>query len=142
MCGFLRTLLVVTLAGGFAVGCISRETLTEFEKGSRALTKKDYDQAIAHFTKAIEERPENPPGYANRGEAYLRKGDVQMAIADFSKAIELAPDNSKSYYDRCRAWLSAGDRAKAKLDLQAARDRGWMIPSIHDELLKEDAASN
>src|SRR5882757_7363222 len=41
---------------------------------------KDYDQAIADFSKAIELNPRSPSAYNDRAVAYTNKGDFQHAV--------------------------------------------------------------
>ena len=53
--------------------------------------KKDYDQAIADFNKAIEINPSYIAAYNDRAVVYANKGDFQRAVADATKAVELAP---------------------------------------------------
>ncbi|CAM9370835.1 unnamed protein product [Chrysoparadoxa australica] len=57
-------------------------------KGNAALQAKDYDEAIAHYTKAIELEPSNHVFYSNRSAAYLSKGDAQAALSDADLCIK------------------------------------------------------
>ena len=52
--------------------------------------RKDYDQAIADFNKAIELNPSYATAYNDRAVVYANKGDFQRAVADVTKAVELA----------------------------------------------------
>jgi tetratricopeptide (TPR) repeat protein len=51
--------------------------------------KKELDQAISDFGKAIELAPSFADAYENRGKAWKDKGDKKRAEADFAKAREL-----------------------------------------------------
>jgi len=76
--------------------------------------QKNYQGAIAEFTKAIEANPKDARGYTNRGTAYRQAaqaaeaaGDAaaaaerySSALADFSKAIEVAPKDEVAYRER------------------------------------------
>src|ERR1700738_1296223 len=65
------------------------------EKGVELAQQKQYDAAIAEFTKAIEADPKDARTYSNRGTAYRATGKFTEAIADYSKAIEVSP---KDYF--------------------------------------------
>ena len=67
------------------VGCI------HFNRGSKSIESKKYDQAIVDYTKAIELNPKLAGAYSNRGFAYFMSNQHQKAVADCSKAIELNP---------------------------------------------------
>ena len=81
---------------------------TEFYKGltfqgrvdsakTEAERKRLYNDAIKHYTEAIELNPENASVYNNRGVAYRDKGDFDAASEDFNKAIELDPEYAGVY---------------------------------------------
>ena len=53
--------------------------------------KRDYDEAIACFRKAIELDPKDAMAHNNLGDALRQKGQVDEAIACYRKAIELDP---------------------------------------------------
>ncbi len=86
-------------------------------KGVRLLGEvKDYDGAIAEFTKAIESNPNYEGPYWGRGTAYSIKGDYDRAIADYTKAIELNPKYATAYYFRGDTWDKKGDDDRAIKD--------------------------
>ena len=69
------------------------EALAYYQQATSYMNQKDYDQAITHFTKAIELIPVMSQAYAQRGFARLQKREFELAISDSTKAIELAPDD-------------------------------------------------
>ena len=71
-----------------------RQTLTiaYHRRGVAYARQKDYDRAIADYTKAIELEPRNPSAYNDRGIAYTSKGDYERAIVDVTRAVELAAE--------------------------------------------------
>ena len=89
--------------------------------------KRQYDLAIADFTRAIQLKPDNAFAYRNRGLAYTLKGQDDLAIADFNRAIQLKPDDAFAYGSRSIAYahlgkcdLAATDAAQAlRLDPQS-----------------------
>jgi uncharacterized protein (TIGR03067 family) len=66
-----------------------------FSEGQTLYERKDYDGAIAAYTKAISLNPKNAVAYNHRGICFVLKGDTDAAIADYEKAIELNPSLSE-----------------------------------------------
>jgi tetratricopeptide (TPR) repeat protein len=102
-----------TLLALLAAGCTGswqadqhRETQADAAAmaGDRSLDRKDYAQAVEHYSRAIQLAPEFPRPYARRARAYEDSGDLAAAEADYGKAIELAPEEWKAvyYYHRAR----------------------------------------
>ena len=72
----------------------------------------DPDQAIAYYTRAIEQNPSLASAYNNRGVAYLGQGgenNLQRAISDFGQAIELNPTFTAPYFNRGLAYFALGE---------------------------------
>ena len=72
----------------------------------------DPDQAIAYYTRAIEQNPSLASAYNNRGVAYLKQGgesNLQRAISDFGQAIELVPTFAAAYFNRGLAYFALGE---------------------------------
>src|SRR4030066_90725 len=87
------------------VGCSNNH----FLRGLRLLGgAKDYDGAIAEFTKAIESNPKSEGAYWGRGTAYHIKGDDDRAIQDYNKAIELNPKSALAYSNRGNTFYCQG----------------------------------
>jgi tetratricopeptide (TPR) repeat protein len=63
-------------------------------RGVAHAAKREHDQAIADFSKAIELNPNYVKAYNDRAVAYTQKGDFQHAVADVTKAVELAPKSA------------------------------------------------
>lgn len=55
------------------------------------------DQAIEHFTAAIEMDPHYSEYYNERGSVYLKTGQLEAALADYRQAIELSPPYYEVY---------------------------------------------
>ena len=111
--------IIITILIGFPnfVGCGSSHYLM----GLRLLgDAKDYDGAIAEFTKAIESNPKSEGAYWGRGASYYLKGNYDRAIEDYSKAIELNPKYATAYNHRGEAWNRRGDYDHAIEDYNKA----------------------
>ncbi len=86
----------------------------------------DPDQAIAYYTRAIEQNPSLASAYNNRGVAYLGQGgegNLQRAISDFGQAIELVPTFAAAYLNRGLAYFALGEAydEQSLADLQQAQ---------------------
>jgi len=76
-----------------------------YDRGLDSYNKGDFDQAISHYTKAIEISPQFINAYYNRALAWAGKGNYDQAITDYTKAMELNPRCVKAYNNM--AWLLA-----------------------------------
>ncbi len=113
---------------------IHQSAYTEFYKGLTCQDKGLHDNAICHYTKAIELKPNDTVAYFNRGISYYRKGEFNLAIADYEKVTELKPDYPEAYANRGEAWLHLKEWEKARSDLISARDRGVdIIAAFHND---------
>lgn len=103
--------------------------------------KRDYEQAIIVFNKAIEAASQETRygghrrlmylhnAYINRGLAYLAKRDFDKALADYNKAIELSPNDDWGYSGRGLVYAVQQDYAKAIADYSQAiklRPNDWL----------------
>src|SRR5688572_2749002 len=74
-------------------------------KGVAAAKAKDWEKAVAEFTKAIAAQPADAKNYSNRGEVYKITGKLKEAQDDFTKAIELNLKNDDALIDRGQIFL-------------------------------------
>lgn len=65
-----------------------RDAAAEKERGTAFYKKRQFDDAISAYSKALELDANNMSLYTNRAAAKLEKGDVDGCIADCKKAIE------------------------------------------------------
>lgn len=76
-------------------------TSLEFKnKGNEAFTLKNYNEAISHFSKAIDLDPSNHVLYSNRSGCYAALHQYDKALKDAEKCIKLKPDWPKGYSRR------------------------------------------
>ncbi len=104
------------------------------QRGIDLAQQKQYDAAIAEFTKAIEANPKDPRGYVNRGIAYRASGKTaeaagdggtatiryQTSVADFAKAVQLAPGDQEAYVQLGTTKILQRDFEGAMADLDKA----------------------
>jgi len=92
----------------------------DFRLDRPAGIKRDLDDEIAKYTKAIQLNPDDSGAYRDRGEAKYLKGDPEGAIADYTTAIELKADDSAAYRGRGEAKYSKSDLEGAIADYTKA----------------------
>ena len=72
----------------------------ETNKGLNNIAQGNNEQALIHFSNAIDLDPQNSEMYINRGNTYRVLEDYEMAIQDYSAAIELDPKSASVYQSR------------------------------------------
>ena len=79
-----------------------------YQRGQKNKGRKNYEDAIADFTRAIKIDPNYIFAYRFRGNAYNELGDYENAIADYTRVIRIDPNNSFAYKDRGISKENAG----------------------------------
>jgi tetratricopeptide (TPR) repeat protein len=104
------------------------------QSGAAHCKAKEFDAAIADFTKVLEANPNIAALWYNRGYAWYCKGNKVCAIADWEKAAALEPDNAK-YQDALKK--TRGAAGKIKSDLIENRQIRVFISSTFKDMEKE-----
>ena len=93
----------------------------EASRGDEAFSSKKWDEAIEHYSKAIDSN--SCPGGCGkylfrRGVAWQQKEDCGKALADYQKAEETLTDNGELYYNEfvCLSKANQNDPALVALD--------------------------
>jgi len=71
----------------------------EFKAGEKADRKQKSDEAIAHYSKAIELAPTFYMARNNLGTLYLGKADYASAEEQFEKVIGINPNDASAYFN-------------------------------------------
>lgn len=97
----------------------SKETKRErfFQQGNYALANKQFDEAVDFYTKSIENDPDYPSAYNNRGVARIEDGHPYEAIQDYNEAIAIKPDYYEAMFNRAYAYESVGKLKSALEDI-------------------------
>ena len=78
----------------------------------------DIDAAIADFSAAIEDTPDEGYAYYKRGWCYEMKGDKKRALEDYNMGLEMTEDYPYLYLMRGELLLQEGNKAEADEDFE------------------------
>lgn len=80
--------------------------------------QKQYDLAIADFTKSLELYPDNLNVLQSRADVYMDTNNFDKAILDYTSIINRKPSYSNIYFDRGFAYIRQGKYEEAKKDME------------------------
>jgi tetratricopeptide (TPR) repeat protein len=86
-------------------------------RGAAFAARRDFEHAIADFTRATELQPEEPEYLRQRGKARAQSGQRQLAMADVDRALELKPDDVGTLILRAELRLANHEEGSADADL-------------------------
>lgn len=90
--------VIVAGVGIFGVNMIYRQSYEfQFAKGIEAKNRQQYEQAVQHFKKALDKKPENKELYVYMAEAYDANGNEAEARECYQTLIKLDENNIKAY---------------------------------------------
>ena len=81
--------------------------------GEQQLRAGKYREAIAHFRRAVRERPQAAPALLALGDAYLEADKPRSAVPPLESAARLDPASGRAQLLLGTAWQSLGQNAKA-----------------------------
>lgn len=89
-------------------------------KGTSFIKQKNYDQAIAWCSKAIQVNPADALAFNERGAAYTFQDKFDDAIKDFNACVKLDAKSSKAFRNRGSAFFYKGNYQQAVDDCTQA----------------------
>eukprot|EP00128_Syssomonas_multiformis_P007694 Colp12_sorted_trinity150504_noHs@23144 len=92
----------------------------EKDKGNEAYKKKDFANAIQHYSKAIELDPTNITFYTNRAAVHFEKGDFQECLKDCEKGVEVGREHLADFKLIAKAFARMGSCYQKLDDLENA----------------------
>lgn len=110
-----------------------RQAAAEATIARRALTKGQWQKAVAHAEIAVAHRADDPTLRALLGTAYLRAGRFASAAQAFDDTLALHPGDGRAALNLALAQIALGDRARAQAvltqhaDAIAPTDRGLAL---------------
>jgi tetratricopeptide (TPR) repeat protein len=92
-----------------------------FNRGLAYENLKEYDKAVADFTRVAQLHPSRAYPLRQRANCYNRQGKWSLAIADYNRAIARWPQDAESYLNRGQAYRALGKVDLALSDIQHAQ---------------------
>ncbi len=74
------------------LACTTGNSIAHYHLGIDLAHRGRIDEAIAHYQKALEIKPDFADAHNNLGVALARRGQVDSAIVRYQKALEIKPD--------------------------------------------------
>src|SRR5665213_857227 len=113
-----RTLAILVFAGAAwlvydYVANAPQRARAELALGLQKLSPGAYEEAMAHFNRAIQIWPAYGEAYLNRAVAEHDESQPIAALADLDKALDLDPDSTRAHNERGQIYLENGDARKA-----------------------------
>jgi tetratricopeptide (TPR) repeat protein len=93
-----------------------------------------YDEAVAHYRRAVELRPDYAPALNNLGTAYRAAGRLDDAVAAYRRAIAAQPHFPDAEYNLANALLEKGAPDEAVTRFQSALQSLPDSPDVHNNL--------
>jgi len=97
------------------------EAEEEKKIGNDFYKRKQFDEAIQHYTKAWELDPSNIAYLTNRSAAYFEKGDFDNCISDCKQAVEVGREVKADFKLIARALARIGSCYEKQKDWQQAK---------------------
>ncbi len=91
-----------------------------FEAGIVALDEQDFDTAIGHLNRLVENDTSHAPAWNARGVIFFQTGKWDDAIDSFSRSIELDENNYKPFFNRGNVYMEKEEYKKALVDYNRA----------------------
>lgn len=88
-----------------------------YEEGKAAISRKDWNAAIAAFSKAAELEPNNADVHNLLGYSYRKTGNYKLAFANYAIALKLNPAHVGALEYQGEAYAETGNITKAKANL-------------------------
>jgi len=82
--------------------------------GEAAFSRRDFDEAIKNYSRALELEPKNYAATLFIGNAFQKKNDFARAAEWYEKAIQLDPNIETAYRYYAEMLVREGDMAKAR----------------------------
>jgi stress-induced-phosphoprotein 1 len=109
-----------------------KQAESEKQKGNEFYKKKEFEQALQHYNKALELDPNNVTVYNNIAAVLYEQGQYDKVIETLNKAIDISRDHAVDFKAKARAYERLGN-AYVKLN-----DYDKAIEAYERSLLEEN----
>src|SRR5208283_728347 len=79
------------------LACTTQNLFAHYNLAVAMASRGQFDDAIAHYRKALEIEPDHVAAHNNLGLALAGRGQVDEAIAHYQKALEVNPDYAEAH---------------------------------------------
>lgn len=122
-----RSILLQTLLTLCLFGCarnpdaaeLNEKYETHAKQANEALASKDYDKAVAEYSKAIEAKPETD-AYKHRAAAYEARGEHEKAINDYYAVLDHEQESAEAWYGLAMASIETKEYSVAEAAFRKA----------------------
>ena len=92
-----------------AIAVTQNNYIAHFTMGRPLRLQGKVDQAIYHYVKALQMKPDYKSAYCGLGIALTQKGDIENAIHHYNTALRLDPNYGVPHYNLARIYDNRGD---------------------------------
>lgn len=85
-----------------------KKALQEKDLGNEYYKKKDFENALVHYNKAIESDPTDITFYTNMAAVYFEQKEYEKCIKECEKAIEIGRENRADFKLIAKAFTRIG----------------------------------
>jgi tetratricopeptide (TPR) repeat protein len=125
---------VAVLSNWPLVSSTMNRAVTEQNVGAALQSDGRLDEAMAHYRRAIELRPDYAPAYNNLASTLRAAGQVQDAVSAYEHALTLRRDYPEAHYNLANALLDEGHSAAAIEHFQMALTAMPDSADVHNNL--------
>ncbi len=118
------------------LACTSDNVLAHNNLGNALVKMGKVDEAIVHYRKALQIRPDYAEAHINLGAALVKKDRVGEAIVHYQKALQIEPDNEEASYNLGNVLLKKGEVDEAIAHYQQALQIKPDFAEAHNNLGK------
>jgi tetratricopeptide (TPR) repeat protein len=93
------------------LACTTDNYMAHYNLGDDFLEEQRLDEAITHYQKALQIKPDHAEARNNLGSAFFQQGRTDEAISQYQKALQIKPDYAAAHYN-----LAIALRQKGRVD--------------------------